>query len=74
MSLVRVGAELHLLGVAEHGINGIRVFSEEEAYELGIPFDTDDFDTPAVAPVASPRSASSTRSVGSPSVRRGELA
>lgn len=49
VTLVRVGAELHLLGVAEHGITGIRVFSEEEAYELGIPFDTDDFDTPGRA-------------------------
>jgi flagellar protein FliO/FliZ len=47
VALVRVGAELHMLGVAEHGINGIRVFSEEEAYELGIPFDPDDFDTPS---------------------------
>ena len=46
VTLVRVGAELHMLGVAEHGINGIRVFTEEEAYELGIPFDPDDFDTP----------------------------
>ena len=46
VTLVRVGAELHLLGVAEHGINGIRVFSEEEAYELGIPFDPHDIDTP----------------------------
>jgi flagellar protein FliO/FliZ len=46
VALVRVGAELHMLGVAEHGINGIRVFSEEEAYELGIPFDVDDFETP----------------------------
>jgi flagellar protein FliO/FliZ len=46
VSLIRVGAELHLLGVAEQGINGIRVFTEEEAYELGIPFDQDDFATP----------------------------
>jgi flagellar protein FliO/FliZ len=46
ITLVRVGAELHMLGVAEHGINGIRVFTEEEAYELGIPFDPDDFDAP----------------------------
>jgi flagellar protein FliO/FliZ len=46
VSLIRVGAELHLLGVAESGITGIRVFTEEEAYELGIPFDPDDFDTP----------------------------
>ena len=46
VALVRVGAELHLLGVAEHGVTGIRVFSEEEAYELGLPFDPDDLDTP----------------------------
>jgi flagellar biosynthetic protein FliO len=46
VSLIRVGAELHLLGVAESGVTGIRVFSEEEAYELGIPFDPDDFETP----------------------------
>lgn len=46
VTLVRVGAELHMLGVAEHGVNGIRVFSEEEAYELGIPFDVDDLDAP----------------------------
>ncbi|MGH2859962.1 MAG: FliO/MopB family protein [Solirubrobacteraceae bacterium] len=46
VTLVRVGAELHMLGVAEHGVNGIRVFSEEEAYELGIPFDNDDVEAP----------------------------
>jgi flagellar protein FliO/FliZ len=46
VSLVRVGAELHLLGVAEHGVTGIRVFTEEEAYELGIPFDPEDVETP----------------------------
>ncbi len=42
VSLIRVGAELHLIGVADHSINGIRVFTEEEAYELGIPFDLDE--------------------------------
>jgi flagellar protein FliO/FliZ len=46
VSLIRVGAELHLLGVAESGVTGIRIFTEEEAYELGIPFDPDEFDTP----------------------------
>jgi flagellar protein FliO/FliZ len=46
VSLIRVGAELHLLGVAKQGINGLRVFTEEEAYELGIPFDQDDFAAP----------------------------
>jgi flagellar protein FliO/FliZ len=45
VALVRVGAELHLLGVAEHGVTSIRVFSEEEAYELGLPFDPEDIDT-----------------------------
>jgi flagellar protein FliO/FliZ len=45
VALVRVGAELHLLGVAEHGITSIRIFSEEEAYELGLPFDPEDVDT-----------------------------
>ncbi len=44
VALVRVGAELHLLGVAEHGVNSIRIFSEEEAYELGLPFDPEDLD------------------------------
>jgi flagellar protein FliO/FliZ len=47
VTLVRVGAELHMLGVAESGINGIRVYSEEEAYELGIPFDLDDLAAPS---------------------------
>ena len=42
VALVRVGAELHLIGVAEHGVTGIRVFTEEEAYELGIPYDPED--------------------------------
>lgn len=44
VALVRVGDELHLLGVAEHGVTGIRVFSEDEAYELGLPFHADDDD------------------------------
>jgi flagellar protein FliO/FliZ len=44
VALVRVGDELHLLGVAEHGVTGIRVFSEDEAYELGLPFHSDDDD------------------------------
>lgn len=49
VALVRVGAELHMLGVAEHGISGLRVFSEEEAYELGIPFDTEESEKPVRA-------------------------
>ena len=47
VTLVRVGDELHLLGVGEHGVTGIRAFSEDEAYELGIPFDPPDDDRPA---------------------------
>jgi flagellar protein FliO/FliZ len=39
VALVRVGAELHLLGISEQGITGIRVYSEEEAYELGLPLE-----------------------------------
>ena len=46
VALVRVGAELHLLGVSEHGITGIRIYSEEEAYELGLPFDGPDDGAP----------------------------
>lgn len=42
MALVRVGAELHLIGISENGITGIRVYSEEEAYELGLPFEAPD--------------------------------
>jgi flagellar protein FliO/FliZ len=38
--LVRVGDEVHLLGISEHGISGIRVYTEEEAYELGLPLDS----------------------------------
>lgn len=39
LALVRVGAEIHLLGIAEHGISAIKVYSEEEAYELGLPLE-----------------------------------
>jgi flagellar protein FliO/FliZ len=42
VALVRVGAELHLLGISEHGVTGIRVYSEEEAYELGLPLEAPD--------------------------------
>jgi flagellar protein FliO/FliZ len=42
LALVRVGAELHLIGISEHGITGIRVYSEEEAYELGLPLESPD--------------------------------
>jgi flagellar protein FliO/FliZ len=42
VSLVRVGDELHLMGVADHAVTSIRVFTEEEAYELGLPFDPED--------------------------------
>jgi flagellar protein FliO/FliZ len=40
VTLVRVGDEVHLLGISEHGISGIRVYTEEQAYELGLPLDS----------------------------------
>ncbi|MGO9974652.1 MAG: flagellar biosynthetic protein FliO [Solirubrobacteraceae bacterium] len=38
VSLVRVGSELHLLGVAEHGVSRIRTFTEAEAMAAGLTF------------------------------------
>jgi flagellar protein FliO/FliZ len=37
VALVRVGRELHLIGVGEHAVTGIASFSEDEALELGLP-------------------------------------
>ena len=37
VALVRVGNELHLIGVAEHSVTPIRSFTEDEAVELGLP-------------------------------------
>lgn len=37
VALVRVGTELHLLGIAEHGVTTIRTFTEDEAVEFGLP-------------------------------------
>jgi len=39
VSLVRVGRELHLIGVAEHGITPIRTYTEKEALSLGLELD-----------------------------------
>ncbi len=36
VSLVRVGSELHLLGLAEQGVTRIRTFSEDEARAAGL--------------------------------------
>ncbi|MGO9902007.1 MAG: FliO/MopB family protein [Solirubrobacteraceae bacterium] len=36
VSLVRVGSELHLLGIAEHGVSRIRTFTEAEALAAGL--------------------------------------
>ena len=36
VSLVRVGSELHLLGIAEHGVTRIRTFTEDEAFAAGL--------------------------------------
>ena len=35
VALVRVGTELHLLGIAEHGVTTIRTFTEDEASSSG---------------------------------------
>ncbi|HET9073195.1 MAG TPA: flagellar biosynthetic protein FliO [Solirubrobacteraceae bacterium] len=37
VALVRVGSELHLLGVGEQSVTPIRSFTEDEAIELGLP-------------------------------------
>jgi flagellar protein FliO/FliZ len=42
VSLVRVGSELHLLGIAEHGVSRIRTFTEDEAIAAGLPIATRD--------------------------------
>jgi flagellar protein FliO/FliZ len=42
VSLVRVGSELHLLGIAEHGVSRIRTFTEDEAIAAGLPISTRD--------------------------------
>jgi flagellar protein FliO/FliZ len=39
VALVRVGSELHLLGVGEHGVTGIKTFTEDEAVAAGLPLD-----------------------------------
>jgi flagellar protein FliO/FliZ len=52
VSLVRVGSELHLLGIAEHNITTIRVYTEEEALDAGLIADDDGDSTPYDAPIA----------------------
>jgi flagellar protein FliO/FliZ len=47
LNLVRVGRELVLVGVAEHGVVPIRTYTEEEAEALGI--------TPTEPPASQPR-------------------
>jgi flagellar protein FliO/FliZ len=37
VALVRVGTELHLLGIAEHSVTTIRTFTEDEAVDFGLP-------------------------------------
>jgi flagellar protein FliO/FliZ len=58
VTLVRVGTELHLLGVAEHGITGIRSFTEDEALDAGLPVMA-----PGEEPITSTGSAPVTRAV-----------
>jgi flagellar protein FliO/FliZ len=52
LALVRVGRELVLLGVAEHGVTAIRSYTEKEALAGGLDFDTDQGD--GLDPVAPP--------------------
>jgi flagellar protein FliO/FliZ len=37
VSLVRVGSDLHLLGISEHNVTTIRTYTEDEAIEAGLP-------------------------------------
>lgn len=37
VALVRVGSELHLIGISEHAVTSIRNFTEDEAAEFGLP-------------------------------------
>ena len=41
VALVRVGRELVLLGVADHGVTAIRTYTEKEALANGLDFDSD---------------------------------
>ena len=50
MPLVRVGRELHLLGVAEHGVTTIRTYTEKEALTHGLELDPDQGDEPSGPP------------------------
>ena len=51
VALVRVGRELVLLGVAEHGVTAIRNYTEKEALTNGFELDPDQGDDPdGVAP------------------------
>jgi len=44
VSLVRVGSELHLLGIAEQGVSRIRTSTQDEAMEAGLAIEQDDSD------------------------------
>jgi flagellar protein FliO/FliZ len=37
VSLVRVGSDLHLLGISENSVTTIRTYTEDEAIEAGLP-------------------------------------
>ena len=50
LALVRVGRELHLLGVAEHGVTTIRTYTEKEALTHGLELDPDQGDEPRGPP------------------------
>lgn len=50
VSLVRVGSELHLLGIAEHSVTTIRTYTEDEALEAGLWLDGDEDGRPSEQP------------------------
>ncbi len=42
LHMIRAGRDIVLVGVAEHGVQPIRSYTEEEAYEAGLISDDDD--------------------------------
>ncbi len=54
LHLVRAGAEIVLVGSAEHGVTPLRTWSEDEARALGL-LDDDDATTPATTTAARAR-------------------
>ncbi len=64
VALVRVGSQLHLLGVAENSVTGIRTFTDDEAVELGLPVTAPGEDSAAGAGGATGRRAGRSSQLG----------